>query len=261
MSTQPASTPFYIYKYNILLGFSIAETQFITFCIKWNTLGQKCKRNRAPDFCQFCINFLDYNVKSINPQGGRRVQSLNRLFITALFGAIIFVVNAFLPPPINYVLIVVQAVLLALSGLFIKSLGATYVGAVGGLLTALGSPALGPFTFLFSFLFGALTDCSLRLFRINATSSGVNRNRLMIAMGLATMLIGIISYSAFALFPQFVPLAKEFSSLGLFIQRSTILIDMLVLFMGPATGIVAGYAAAYLGTSTCDTSVFKSQAV
>jgi hypothetical protein len=64
-------------------------------------------------------------------------------------------------------------------------------------------------------------------------------------MAFATMLIGVISYSAFALFPQFVPLAKEFSRFGLFIQRSTML-DVLVLFMGPATGIVAGYAAAYL---------------
>jgi hypothetical protein len=173
------------------------------------------------------------------------LQRLNRLFITALFGSIIFIVNAFLPPPINYVLIVVQAVLLALSGLFVKRLGATYVGAVGGLLTALGSPALGPLTFLFSFLFGALTDGSLILFRIHATSEGVSRNRLMIAMALSTMLIGIISYSSFALFPQFVPLAREFSGVGLFIHRSTVL-DMLVLFMGPATGIVAGYAAAYL---------------
>ena len=132
-----------------------------------------------------------------------------------------------------------------MSGLFVKKLGATYVGAVGGLLTALGSPALGPFTFLFSFLFGVLVDGFLFIFRINASSEGVNRNRLMAAMAFSTMLIGIISYSAFALFPQFVPLAREFSGVGLFIQRSTML-DALVLFMGPATGVVAGYAAAYL---------------
>jgi cytochrome b subunit of formate dehydrogenase len=170
-------------------------------------------------------------------------QKTERLLITALFGSIIFVVNVFLPPPINYVLIVVQAVLLALSGLFIKA-GATYVGAVGGLLTALGSPALGPFTFLFSFLFGVLVDGFLFIFRIPVSPEHVNRNRLMAAMAFSTMLIGLISYSAFALFPQFIPFAKEFAA-GLFIQRSTML-DALVLFMGPATGIVAGYAAAYL---------------
>ena len=139
-------------------------------------------------------------------------QKAKRLFITALFGSIIFVVNVFLPPPINYLLIVVQAVLLALSGLFIRKLGATYVGAVGGLLTALGSPALGPFTFLFAFLFGVLVDGFLFIFRITASPEGVNRNRLMAAMAFSTMLIGIISYSAFALFPQFIPFAKEFQA-------------------------------------------------
>ena len=171
-------------------------------------------------------------------------QRAKRLFLTALFGSIIFVVNVFLPPPLNYLLIVVQAVLLALSGLFIK-VGATYVGAVGGILTALGSPALGPFTFLFSFLFGFLVDSFLYLFRIHASAEGVNRNRVMAAMAVSTMLIGIISYSAFAAFPQFVPLAKQFSNVGLFIQRSPML-DGLVLFMGPVTGMVAGYATAYL---------------
>ena len=163
----------------------------------------------------------------------------------ALFGSIIFVVNVFLPPPINYVLIVVEAVLLALSGLFIRKIGATSVGAVGGLLTALGSPALGPFTFLFTFLFGVLIDTFLFLFRITGLREGVNRNRLILAMALSTMLIGILSYSAFAIFPQFIPIAQEFSGVGLFIQRST-MVDILVLFMGPTTGIVAGYASAYL---------------
>jgi hypothetical protein len=171
-------------------------------------------------------------------------QKLNTLFITTLFGSIIFVVNVFLPPPINYVLIVVQAVLLAISGLFVKKVGATYAGAVGGLLTTLISPALGLFTFLFSALFGVLVDGSLLVFRINPTSEGVSRNKLMIAMALSTMLIGLISYSAFAVFPQFVPFVNKIG-FGLFIQRSTML-DALVLFMGPATGLVAGYAAAYL---------------
>lgn len=146
----------------------------------------------------------------------------------------------FLPSPLNYALIVVEAVLLAISSLFIKKLGATYVGAVGGILTALGSPALGPFTFLFTFLFGVLVDAFLFIFRISGSREGVNRNRLIVAMAISTMLIGIISYSAFSMFPQF-----SGAGAGLFIQRSPML-DALVLFMGPATGIVAGYASAYL---------------
>ena len=175
--------------------------------------------------------------------GGKATQKINRLIMTALFGSIIFVINAFLPPPINYVLIVVQGVILALSALFVKNLGASYVGAVGGLLTALWNPALGPFTFIFATLFGVFVDVFLFAFKIDASSEGVNRDRLIIAMALATMLIGLASYSAFAIFPQFVPFAKGF--FGLFIERSTML-DMMVLFMGPATGVVAGYAAAYL---------------
>ena len=79
-------------------------------------------------------------------------------------------------------------------------------------------------------------------------------------MAFSTMLIGLISYSAFALFPQFIPFAKEFSGAGLFIQRSTML-DALVLFMGPATGIVAGYAAAYLWNKYFGTSASKAVTV
>jgi hypothetical protein len=177
--------------------------------------------------------------------GGKWTQKLKRLFIIALFGSIIFVTNIFLPPPINYILIVVQAVLLALSALFIRKVGATYVGAVGGLLTALGSPALGPFTFFFAFLFGVFVDVFLFIFKIKASPQGVSRNRLMAAMAVSTLLIAVSSYSAFAIFPQFITLSQGFSYVSLFVQRSPML-DALVLFMGPVTGAVAGYAASYL---------------
>lgn len=172
------------------------------------------------------------------------MQRLQRLFIIALFGAIIFVANMFLPPPLNYLMIVVQAVLLALSSLFIHRIGAMYVGAVGGLLTALTSPALGVFTFLFAFLFGVYVDAFVFVFKVKGSSQGVNRNRLMAAMAVSTLLIAVSSYAAFSIFPEFFT-AQGFSYVSLFIQRSPML-DMLVLFMGPATGVTAGYAAAYL---------------
>lgn len=170
------------------------------------------------------------------------MQKIQRLFIIALFGAIIFVANVFLSPPLNYLIIVVQAVLLALSALFIPKVGAMYVGAVGGILTALVNPALGPFTFFFAFLFGVFVDLFIVVFKIGGSSQGVNRNRLIAAMTVATMLIAISSYSAFAVFPQYI---TGFSFASLFVQRSQML-DVLVLFMGPATGAVAGYAASYL---------------
>ena len=93
------------------------------------------------------------------------MKKIQRLFIIALFGSIIFVTNMFLPSPLNYLIIVVQAVLLALSGLFIPKIGAMSAGAVGGLLTALiGGGALGPFTFFFAFLFGVFVDVLLIYF-------------------------------------------------------------------------------------------------
>jgi hypothetical protein len=165
--------------------------------------------------------------------------------LTALFGSIIFVVNVFLPPPINYMFIVLQAVLLALSGLFIKNVGATAAGAVGGLLTALGSPGLGLFTFIASVLFGVLVDLSLFTFRIKGSYVGVNRNRLILAMAISTMLIGVITYSATVILPEYAFIAAGQPYMTLFVQRS-LMMDVLVVFMGPATGATAGYAAAYL---------------
>jgi hypothetical protein len=78
------------------------------------------------------ICFLASKLTPITYGGFRGLQRLQRLFIIALFGAIIFVGNLFLPPPLNYLMMVVQAVLLALASLFIHRVGAMYVGAVGG---------------------------------------------------------------------------------------------------------------------------------
>jgi uncharacterized membrane-anchored protein len=141
--------------------------------------------------------------------------------------------------------IALEAVLLALSGLFIKNIGATYVGAVGGLLTALGSPGLGLFTFIATVLFGALVDISLFAFQIKGSFKGVDRNRLIAAMAISTMLIAIITYSATVIIPADIFAQLGLPTMTLFIQRS-LPMDIMVLFMGPATGATAGYAAAYL---------------
>ncbi len=187
--------------------------------------------------------FLNQNANYIAE--GYLTQRINQLVIIALFGSIIFVANMFLPPPINYLMMVVQALFLALSALFIKKAGAMYVGAIGGLLTTLLSgSALGPFTFIFAFLYGVFVDLCLFIFRVKGSRQGVNRNRLIAAMAVATLLIAISSYSAFAIYPQSISWTG-ISYVGLFIQRSPML-DMMVLFMGPAVGAVAGYAAAYL---------------
>jgi hypothetical protein len=160
------------------------------------------------------------------------VQKGTRLLIASLFGSIIFVKGLFVPSPIDKLLIVVDAVLLALSGLFIRNVGATYVGAVGGGLASLGRPSLLPFYFILILAYGCMVDLFLFLFKIKATTEGVNRNRLMAAMAINTLLIGFLSYYVTTAFPQLIP--------------SYPALDMLVAFMGPATGATAGYAASYL---------------
>lgn len=160
------------------------------------------------------------------------MRQIERLFVAALFGSIMFVTRLFVPPPIDRMLIVVDAVLLALSALFIKGVGATYVGLVGGVLIGLWRPSLLPFSIVYSFLYGVMVDGFLFLFRVNATTEGVNRNRLMIAMALNTLLIGFLTYYASTAFPQIV--------------QSYPVLDVTVAFMGPVTGAVAGYAASYL---------------
>jgi uncharacterized membrane protein len=155
-----------------------------------------------------------------------------RLFITALFSSIIFVTNFFVPPPINNLLIVVQAVMLALASFFVGKTGATYVGLVGGVLSALSRPAFGPFTFLFTFLYGILVDVSFFTLRVDAVNDMVNRNRVILAMALSTGIIGFSSYYIFAVFTNVI--AFNFMLSGL------------MLFLSIGSGITAGYAAAYL---------------
>lgn len=160
------------------------------------------------------------------------MQKAKQLFISALFSSIIFVINFLVPPPVSYLLIVVQAVILALANLFLGKAGAIYVGLVGGFLSALSRPALGPLTFLFTFLFGLLVDIFFLIFKVASTTDGVKKNRVMIAMMFSTTIIGSFSYYLTAVHLQIIDLSP--TMLGL------------VIFVAAGSGISAGYAAAYL---------------
>jgi hypothetical protein len=160
------------------------------------------------------------------------MQKPQRLFIAALFSSMIFVTNFFVPSPISYLLIVVQAVILALATFFVGKAGATYVGLVGGILSALARSGFGPFTFLFTFLFGLLVDAFAFSFKASPTKEGVSRNRVMLAMAFSTTIIGFLSYYVFAVYLQLVDFNPMMSGL--------------VIFVAVGSGVSAGYAAAYL---------------
>ena len=160
------------------------------------------------------------------------MQKAKRLFIAALFGSIIFVTNFFVPQPISYLLIVVQAVILALSTFFVGKTGATYVGLIGGFLSALARPAFGPFTFVFTLLFGVLVDGFSFAFKVSSTKEGVSRNRVILAVMFSTAIIGFVSYYTTAVYLRLIDLSPMMSGL--------------VIFVATGSGISAGYAAAYL---------------
>lgn len=159
------------------------------------------------------------------------MQKAVRWFLIALFSSIIFVINFFVPLPINYLLIVVEAVILALASLFVRNIGATYVGIVGGLLSALSQPAFGPFTFLFTFLFGFLVDFFSFAFQVS-NEDKVNRNRIILTMTFSTAIIGFLSYYV--------------TSVYIGIVETTPFLSGLVLFVAIGSGISSGYATAYL---------------
>ena len=160
------------------------------------------------------------------------MQKAKKLFIASLFSSIIFVINFLVPPPISYLLIVVQAVILALANLFLGKAGATYVGLIGGFLSALSRPAFGPVTFLFTLLFGLMVDAFSFAFKVSSTPEGVNRNRVILAMTFSTAIIGFVSYYTTAVYLQIVDVSPMMSGL--------------VIFVATGSGISAGYATAYL---------------
>jgi hypothetical protein len=165
------------------------------------------------------------------------VHRAKRLFITALFSSIIFIMNFFISPPISYLLIAVQAVVLALAALFVGRGGATYVGLVGGVLSSLSRPALGPFTFVFTFLYGVLVDAFFILFKAYSNGAGADRNRVVLAMTFSTAIIGFLSFYIVAVYPKIVELTS---------MEFTPMMSGLVIFAASGSGVAAGYAATYL---------------
>lgn len=160
------------------------------------------------------------------------MQKTKRLFVAALFGAVISLTKVFLPFPIDKMFIMVQALLLALSALFIKKVGATYVGAVDGALTAFWRPALGMFAFFFAFLYGVLVDVFFFLFKVHSATDKVNRSKIVTAMTLSTAVIGFLSYYITVVL------------LELILMETALAAPIIV--MGSISGAIAGYAAAYL---------------
>lgn len=150
-----------------------------------------------------------------------------RVAFATLFGAVIFLSKTVIPSPIDKMFIVSHALLLALSSLLLRRMGATYVAVIGGVLTALWRTALAPFTFVFALLYGLFVDSFFFIFRINPTENDVKTRKLVAAMTVSTGLLGLISYYV----TVFI--------FGL-VERN-LLLEVGILVIGTFNGTVAGY--------------------
>jgi hypothetical protein len=150
-----------------------------------------------------------------------------RIALVTLFGGVVFLSKIVVPSPLDKMFIGVHALLLALGGLLLKRLGATYVAVVGGFLTALWRISFAPFTFVFDLLYGLFVDSFFLLFKANVGEGTVNNSRVVVSTTVSTALVGLISYYLTVF--QF----------GL-LERNPVL-ELGMLFAGALNGLVAGY--------------------
>lgn len=164
--------------------------------------------------------------------GEKLRQFTNRIAIAAVFGAVIFVTKTFVPSPMNKMIIVVQALLLAIGSLILRKMGATYVALIGGVLTALWNLSLAPFTLLFALLFGLFVDGFFFLFKVDIVEGKVEIGRLVAAMTLSTMLVGVFSYCVTVHLMGLIPRNPS--------------MEAILLVTGTISGAVAGYLASVI---------------
>jgi len=156
------------------------------------------------------------------------VSRSRRLALASLFGALIFLVLGFLQAPTSDFLIVVEALLLTLSFLLVPKGGATYVGAVSGILISLVKPAFFPYDLVFGVLYGLMIDALGNILRAK-DGPKVRTARLVLATTVSTGIVGLLAYYVTAVATNLVP--NEF------------FLDLTVLLFGVGSGAVGGYVA------------------
>ena len=93
-----------------------------------------------------------------------------KVAVIALLGTLAFISNAFLPSPIDKMVIGIQALCFSLASLLVAKGGAVYASFVTGLLLIVLRPGFFPFSLLFSLFYGLLIEGlfnSLKLGREN----------------------------------------------------------------------------------------------
>jgi len=155
--------------------------------------------------------------------------STRRIALASLFGVLILAIMGFIPPPSSDYLIIFQSFFLGLSYLLVGRGGATYVGAVSGLLITFVKFNFFPLDLVFSILFGVLVDLTaagLRARDGRRASAGRLAGSLMVSTGI----VGFVAYYVTAVMTNLVP--------------NELVLDLSVLIFGVVSGGIGGVVAA-----------------
>jgi hypothetical protein len=159
------------------------------------------------------------------------VSSSRRIALASLFSVLIVAITGFVPPPNSDYLIIFQSFFLALSFLVVGRGGATYVGAVSGILITFAKINFFPIDLVFSTAFGLLVD--FFAIALRAKEGRLARTwRLAVALMASTGIIGFVAYYVTAVATNIVP--------------NYLILDLTVLIFGVASGGIGGAVAGRL---------------
>lgn len=153
-----------------------------------------------------------------------------RLATATMMGVAAFLSKAFLPSPIDKMLIMFEALALAMASLMLVKWGAIYASLIDGLLLSVFRAWLLPFSLVFALVFGMLIDGSFQVLKISS-SDELKTRRLMLALSTSAAITGLASMivtTAMGMMP-IVPV-----------------LYVAILVIGVGNGAVAGYLASMI---------------
>ena len=153
------------------------------------------------------------------------------IVISSLFGVIIFLDKALLPPPYDKaVSVMLQIVFLSLAYMIVGFSGPILTGVVSGLLISMMRPGMAWMTFTFAILYGILVGCIYRLFGV-VDLGRVRMGMLIVSALFSTIIVGVLS-SAVSIFLGLIPY--------------NVFIVSMIMFAGVIQGIAGGVLSFYL---------------
>jgi uncharacterized membrane protein len=143
----------------------------------------------------------------------------------------VFVSKMMLPTPFDKMIVVVQALFLALGSLLLGRMGATFVASIGGLLTTIWRFTFFPFSLIFAIFYGILVDISFHAFRVRAYLESGKSERIVLSLMLSTTVIGIFTAYVMMMLNLIPKIPMLYAT---------------IIIVGVINGVIAAYAASFI---------------